>query len=185
MRVCKRFQIFVHVDKKRPTTVYPKGNFSMSKHDKLSSTQTPSLHYHICSFLLWRSLLTKDKIMEILVGTLPLDQTAGCTSKQRVFKPTSIHRTKQLHTRQKGWYVFPTLMLNATSKKQMHLLHYLKKQTKAYRDRCRPACCNKCFCYKADRVLLHRSLLLTPAAKITPVRIKKSLYSKLQEPEQC
>jgi len=126
----------------------------------------------------------KDKIMEILVGTLPLDQTAGCTSKQQVFKPTSIHTTKQLHTRQKGQYVFPTLMLNATSKKQMHLLHYLKKQSKAYRDRCRPACCNKCFCYKADRVLLHRSLLLTPAAKITPVRIKKSPYSKLQEPEQ-
>lgn len=127
----------------------------------------------------------KDKIMEILVGTLPLDQTACCTSKQWVFKPTSIHTTKQLHTRQKGGYVFPALMLNATGKKQMHLLHYLKKQSKGYRDRCRPACWNKCFCYKADRVLLHRSLLLTPAAKITPVRIKKSPYSKSREPEQC
>jgi hypothetical protein len=60
------FQIFVHIDKEWPTTVYPKGNFSMSKHDKLSSTQILSLSCHICSFLLWRSLLRKTKYWKSL-----------------------------------------------------------------------------------------------------------------------
>jgi hypothetical protein len=123
--------------------------------------------------------------MGILVGTLSL-------IKLQAAHPNSEFLNQLLFTqpnsyilgRRDGRYVFPTLRLKVTSKKQMHLLHYLKKQSKAYRDRCRPACCNKCFCYKADRVLIHRSLLLTPAAKITPVRIKKSTYSKLREPEQ-